>query len=215
MESIFLILFSFYGDMTESESDLRFLYCACCISYLLNDYSGIDIDKAVNYIKKCQSPQKVFGLRPGLEPHGGATFCAIASLSLLNKLHDVINEEDRLDILQWLLERQIGGFQGRINKLDDTCYAYWIGSTIGILGGTSLINKEELIKFLSSVQNYGGFCKTIEYEYPDIVHSGLASYGLSLCNYEGFYKYHFPTSVRIDKLPKDLPKCDMYDEIIL
>jgi geranylgeranyl transferase type-1 subunit beta len=36
------------------ESDVRFIYCACCISYMLNDWSGIDQDKAVEYIRMSQ-----------------------------------------------------------------------------------------------------------------------------------------------------------------
>lgn len=33
---------------------MRFVYCAAVISYMLNDFSGIDIDKAVNYIRRSQ-----------------------------------------------------------------------------------------------------------------------------------------------------------------
>lgn len=32
------------------ESDLRFIYCAAAICYILNDFSSIDIDKMVRYI---------------------------------------------------------------------------------------------------------------------------------------------------------------------
>ena len=30
---------------------MRFVYCACCISYVLDNWSGVDIDKAVVFIK--------------------------------------------------------------------------------------------------------------------------------------------------------------------
>ena len=33
---------------------MRFLYCASVISYILNDWSGINIDKAIDFIKKSQ-----------------------------------------------------------------------------------------------------------------------------------------------------------------
>src|SRR4051812_5727125 len=36
------------------ESDMRFLYCACTISYILNDFSGFDIEKAIKFIRRCQ-----------------------------------------------------------------------------------------------------------------------------------------------------------------
>lgn len=43
---------SFKALITGSESDMRFLYCACCISMILNDWSGIDKAKAIDYILK-------------------------------------------------------------------------------------------------------------------------------------------------------------------
>ncbi len=46
---------SFQSIAVGSEHDLRFLYCACCISYLLNDWRGVDIKRAVDYIRSCRS----------------------------------------------------------------------------------------------------------------------------------------------------------------
>lgn len=34
------------------ESDMRFIYCACCISVILNDWSGVNKPKAIDYILK-------------------------------------------------------------------------------------------------------------------------------------------------------------------
>lgn len=33
-----------------NESDMRFVYCAACICYILDDWSGMDIDKTINFI---------------------------------------------------------------------------------------------------------------------------------------------------------------------
>lgn len=41
---------SFTGMVMGCESDMRFLYCACCVSEILNDWSGVDIPRATNYI---------------------------------------------------------------------------------------------------------------------------------------------------------------------
>ena len=38
----------------DGEVDMRFTYCAACIAYFLNDWSGINVDKAVNYIASSQ-----------------------------------------------------------------------------------------------------------------------------------------------------------------
>ena len=31
---------------------MRFVYCACCVSYILNDWSAIDVSLTANYIKR-------------------------------------------------------------------------------------------------------------------------------------------------------------------
>lgn len=41
---------SFTGMVIGCESDMRFLYCACCVSKILNDWSGVDIPRATDYI---------------------------------------------------------------------------------------------------------------------------------------------------------------------
>ncbi len=38
----------------SSEDDMRFVYCACAISELLNDWSGVDKEKATEFILSCQ-----------------------------------------------------------------------------------------------------------------------------------------------------------------
>ena len=35
------------------ESDVRFLYCACAVSAVLNDWSGVNKELAVQYILSC------------------------------------------------------------------------------------------------------------------------------------------------------------------
>ena len=47
-----LLFYSFQPTVDGSENDMRFIYCACCISYILNDWSGVDIPRVVQYIKK-------------------------------------------------------------------------------------------------------------------------------------------------------------------
>lgn len=34
-----------------SENDIRFIYCAASICYMLDDWSGMDIQKAIEYIR--------------------------------------------------------------------------------------------------------------------------------------------------------------------
>lgn len=41
---------SFTASVTGCESDMRFVYCACCVSTILDDWSGMDKCKAIDYI---------------------------------------------------------------------------------------------------------------------------------------------------------------------
>lgn len=36
-----------------SEEDMRFVYCACAISYILDDWSGVDTAAMVRYVNSC------------------------------------------------------------------------------------------------------------------------------------------------------------------
>ncbi len=45
---------SFGATPSSSEADLRPLYCAFAISSMINDWSGVDIDKAIAYIHTCE-----------------------------------------------------------------------------------------------------------------------------------------------------------------
>lgn len=36
------------------ERDVRFVYCACSISYILNDWSGLNIENTVKHIRDLQ-----------------------------------------------------------------------------------------------------------------------------------------------------------------
>ncbi len=55
------------------ENDMRFVYCAAAISYMLNDFSGVDVDKAVKYIITSQvtrlpSPFYPYSVSPMMLP---------------------------------------------------------------------------------------------------------------------------------------------------
>jgi len=46
---------------------MRFLFCACAISTALDDWSGIDRDKAVAFIRSCITYEGGIALLPGGE----------------------------------------------------------------------------------------------------------------------------------------------------
>ena len=44
--------FSFVNVAYEKDNDMRFVYCASAICYILNDWSGIDVEKMIDFIKQ-------------------------------------------------------------------------------------------------------------------------------------------------------------------
>ncbi|KAK9696795.1 Geranylgeranyl transferase type-1 subunit beta [Basidiobolus ranarum] len=194
---------SFCPCYESRESDMRFLYCAFVVSYILNDWSGVDIPKAVHFIKSSQAYDYGLGQGPSQESHGGSTYCAVAALDLVGKLDSsVINQEK---LLEWCLNRQKSGFQGRMNKPPDSCYSFWIGATIKILGHYELVDFAQHREFLMATQGgIGGFSKWPDV-YPDLLHAYMAIAGLSFMNEPGIKSMN-PTlncSLRVSKALED------------
>ncbi|XP_012259865.2 protein farnesyltransferase subunit beta [Athalia rosae] len=114
------------------EVDIRGVYCAVSVARLTNVYSSEMFRNTAEWIARCQTWEGGFGGCPGMEAHGGYTFCGLAALLLLEsaKLCDISS------LLRWTVNRQMrleGGFQGRTNKLVDGCYSFWQGGTFPLL----------------------------------------------------------------------------------
>ncbi|KAG9302299.1 hypothetical protein G9A89_008790 [Geosiphon pyriformis] len=175
------------------ESDMRFLYCACAISYILNDFSGVNINSAIDYIRKSHVYDHGIGQGPNKESHGGSTYCAISSLYLLGRFNEGLLSKD--ETIFWLLSRQESGFQGRANKRPDSCYSFWIGASLKLLQVFELIDSESNRAFLIKTQTkYGGFAKwpadknrlgEMTIYPPDPMHSYMGIAGLSLMGEPG------------------------------
>ena len=108
---------------------------------------------------------------------------AIASLVLTKRLMQL--DCDRASLERWLVFRQQGGFQGRCNKDPDSCYAFWNGATLRMLGKHSFVDIESCREFVMSCQfPYGGFCKYPN-TVPDVMHSYYSLAWLSIAECEG------------------------------
>jgi geranylgeranyl transferase type-1 subunit beta len=176
---------SFRGVGFGSESDTRFLYSAVATCCITRDWSGLNAALATEFIMNCWNPgDGGFGLRPGQESHGGATYTAVAALSLMKKL-DLLTKEHREGLVRFCVFRQIagcGGFNGRANKDCDTCYAYWVGATMQILDCDDFINRTSLSRFLDTTFGslIGGFSKTTA-DTPDPYHTHFGICARTFC----------------------------------
>ncbi|EGD76967.1 farnesyltransferase [Salpingoeca rosetta] len=171
----------------DGEIDVRAVYCGASAARLC----GLDVDtifaKCPQWVARCQTYEGGFAAIPGLEAHGGYTFCGFAAMSILCSTHLI----DIPRLTEWLANRQMpmsGGFQGRPNKLVDGCYSFWVGGCFPILADLleaqglpgDVVNAEALIDYVVCVcQCPSGFRdkpgKRQDYYHTSYCLSGLAS----------------------------------------
>ncbi|KAG7166951.1 protein farnesyltransferase subunit beta-like [Homarus americanus] len=124
------------------EVDIRGAYCAISVARLTNVYTDHQFSETAHWIMRCQSYEGGFSGAPGMEAHGGYTFCGLAALTLLHAHHLCHTPA----LLRWAVNRQMrfeGGFQGRTNKLVDGCYSFWQGGLFPILH--TLLTQEDAV----------------------------------------------------------------------
>jgi prenyltransferase beta subunit len=82
--------------------DLNFLrgtYCAIVVAKLtsLEELDSKLFENVAEWVVLCQTYEGGFGASPGVEAHGGYTFCGVASLKLLGK--DCLFDVDSLLVI--------------------------------------------------------------------------------------------------------------------
>lgn len=104
---------------------------------------------------------------------------------MCNQLNS-LSVTQRNGLRRWLLNRQLDGFQGRPNKPVDTCYSFWVGAALKILGAFDFSNFEQNRSYVLATQNdvIGGFSKWID-TMSDPLHTYLGLAGLSLMKEKG------------------------------
>ena len=174
----------FSATESGSERDLRFLYCACAISSFLDDWGGVDTQKATAYVLECLSYDGGLALTPGgSEGQGGATYCGVAALHLMGMLDKVpANKLSRIKL--WLSQRVqgTGGYNGRVNKVPDSCYSFWAGAAahmLGMFGDIKRSGCREFLLYECQNEHYGGFGKHPG-NVSDVLHSFYSIAWLSM-----------------------------------
>ena len=178
---------SFNSSNEGGEHDMRFVFCAAAVARLTGK-CRFNLDSAVDYIVKSITYEGGIAQGPGMEAHGGSTYCAVAALKLMNKLDSALSPIKRRRLERWCVNRLNEGFNGRPNKPDDTCYTFWIGGALDILKPFPEI-AEFVMKCSAFVCNTqddctGGLAKWWDNS-PDPLHTYLGFSGLSIANWEG------------------------------
>ncbi|SCU90420.1 LAMI_0E01992g1_1 [Lachancea mirantina] len=170
------------------ECDTRGIYCALAVAQMLQIMTSELCQNVKFFLIRCQTYEGGFGACPqGDEAHGGYTFCAVASLAILNEI-PVMNIEQ---LMEWCSARQYNeekGLSGRSNKLVDGCYSYWIGATSAILeahGYGDCINKPQLREYILKCCQSSGRpgLRDKPGKSPDFYHTNYIALGLSITEY--------------------------------
>ncbi|KAG5499590.1 hypothetical protein JIQ42_05065 [Leishmania sp. Namibia] len=131
------------------ESDIRASYCAAVMTTLLGLDDPMTFDgetglrefvddvrdapvltvQTAHFVAACQTHEGGFACSAtASEAHGAYTQCGLAALLLMKQPHMV----HQASLRRWLAARQLnfeGGFNGRTNKLVDSCYSHWVGAS--------------------------------------------------------------------------------------
>ncbi|GAA5823346.1 hypothetical protein JCM11251_007574 [Rhodosporidiobolus azoricus] len=141
------------------EVDVRGCYCALSVATLLNLLTPTLASGTSSFIASCQTYEGGLAssaqtlpfstsTAPLGEAHGGYTFCAAASYSMLAPFRASPSSAsssgertvDLQALLRWTASMQAtpiegGGFRGRTNKLVDGCYSWWCGGLGSVVSG--------------------------------------------------------------------------------
>ncbi|KAK6180951.1 hypothetical protein SNE40_008911 [Patella caerulea] len=126
------------------EVDIRGTYCAASVAKVTNLCTEELFKDTPQWLARCQTYEGGFSGTPGLEAHGGYSFCGIAALILIN----ATKYADIKSLLRWTVNRQMkyeGGFQGRTNKLVDGCYSFWQGGALPLIHMVLCANEDPAV----------------------------------------------------------------------
>ncbi|KAB8302831.1 hypothetical protein EYC80_006172 [Monilinia laxa] len=230
---------------------MRYCYVATAIRWMLTGDAheergddDIDVEKLVGHLRAGQTYDGGISESAQHEAHAGYTYCAIASLSLLDRLPKRPSSQptespssnpslagltNLPETIRWLALRQTSyheeaeenengqeevasdhhfvpnvdstfvGFNGRCNKRVDTCYCFWVGASLNMLGFPNVINKDGSRRFLFEKTQHmiGGFGKTPG-DPPDIYHSYLGLAALAVLKEPGIKELDSALCISLD-----------------
>lgn len=206
------------------ERDVRALYCALAVASVVSFvgdteevgkdeshstetwwYKSVDIQR---YIRSLLAFDGGLAGECGAEAHGGNTYCGFAASVLVGLEW---TDQEKEELLDWVIMRQMtyeGGFQGRVNKLVDSCYSFWIGGTFAMMGekyDTSNTDSLEMY-VLQCCQQANGGLRDKPGAPRDLMHTCYALSGLSVAQH---YASNGESNAREHKLANSIEKVNV------
>ena len=145
----------------KGDADLHLTYCAFVICTLLIDWSGVNMEAALEFVRRCRVGVRFQVLPPSLRfarptkaataPHqgakykihipdvhfagaGGPAYLEMGIFRFATNPATYLSESGRRSTLRWLLQNQdkSGGSHCRTNKDGDARYCFWCGGAIQV-----------------------------------------------------------------------------------
>lgn len=188
--------------------------------------NDIDIPKLVQFVKKRINFNGGLSSTAHTESHSGLTFCGLAALKLVgyefdepwveatkhwlvhrqvdypDLLYQYDEETDIYDDYEYYDPDHIGGFNGRENKLGDTCYSWWVTGSLCILSAADLFDCTKATYFLLNQTQHplvGGFAPS-KGVWPDPFHTFLGLAALALWK----HRLHTPVEFECSDVLTDI-----------
>ncbi|KAJ1626973.1 farnesyltransferase subunit beta-like protein [Pavlovales sp. CCMP2436] len=193
-----------YTMHEDGEVDVRGAYTAMAVATLTGILSEELTSGTADWISQCQTYEGGLGGEPGLEAHGGYTFCGAAALSLLGRL-DALKPGPLLAWLTSCQKRLEGGFHGRTNKLVQVTDPSALMSSLREADGTWLFDQTALQDYLLVCgQPERGGMRDKPGKDPDFYHTCYCLSGLAIAehstapngNLQALSPYGTPTLLR-------------------
>lgn len=171
-----------FSSRPNSERDLRTTFSAIFVAWMFNILTDELKEGVLEYTLSCYNFDGGFSGTKNNESHSGFVCSGVNILYILGEL-------DKIDIhrtIRYASMRQAnfdGGYNGRPNKLSDTCYAWWLGSPMRVLadhiGIEPYWNQEGISEYILRLAQgmNGGFSDTPSAN-PDHFHTLFGSLGL-------------------------------------
>ncbi|KAG3257821.1 RABGGTB-containing, partial [Ictidomys tridecemlineatus] len=139
---------SFAGNIWDpiGRNDTRFSFCAVTTLALLGKLDAINVEKAIEFVLSCMNFDGGLGCKPGSESHAEQIYCCTGLLAITSHLHQISSD-------------LLGGLNGRLEKLPDVCYLWWVLASLKIIRRLQWIDRNKLQDFILACQDEeaGGF----------------------------------------------------------
>jgi len=117
-----------------SDCDGRNLFCIFSITSLFGILTPDLENLCIKQLRHLSITSEGFSTKNFSGAHGALTYCWLGSLSFL----DIKDKKIKIsfNIKKWLITRQnffVFGFSGKISKIPDSCYNFWVGASLVIM----------------------------------------------------------------------------------